>query len=54
MVRHEAAIALAEIGGEEHLKILLEATKDKSPEVSASARFAIQNIQLNQNLKIKY
>lgn len=54
MVRHEAAIALAEIGGEEHLKILLEATKDKSLEVSSSARFAIQNIQLNQNLKIKY
>lgn len=46
MVRHEAAVALAEVGNESILGELESASRDKSPEVSASARFAIQSIYL--------
>ena len=46
MVRHEAAISLAEIGDEEIIPVLIEAESDPVSEVSASARFAIHNIQL--------
>lgn len=46
MVRHEAAIALAETGGENQLDTLYKITEDGNPEVAASAKFAIQNIQM--------
>ena len=44
IVRHEATVALAEIGGEDALSVLEAATEDRDPVVSASARFAIQSI----------
>lgn len=51
MVRHEAAIALAEVGSEKALDALTRALQDESSEVAASARYAIQNIQLRQYRK---
>ena len=46
MVRHEAAIALAEMGGDAALGALVQACRDESPEVAASAKYALQSISL--------
>ncbi len=46
LIRHEAAVALAEIGGEDAIPVLEAATTDSDPSIAASARFAIQSILL--------
>jgi len=44
MVRHEAAVALADIGDETSLTALKNLVADEDPDVALSARYAIQSI----------
>ena len=44
MVRHEAAVALGEIGDLSAMDQLIKATSDDSTEVAASAKYAMQKI----------